>query len=90
LSSSGAIQESAGHEAPANQAARPTSQAVATPVHDLNVPYVATEEYEAPSNDMPFSRVWLCCLVMSTRLWFSLKELHGTTLTVAIQPVCNV
>ncbi|KAG0622759.1 hypothetical protein M758_3G121200 [Ceratodon purpureus] len=57
LVQSGAIQESSGHEAPANPASKPTSQAVATPVHDLNVPYVATEEYEAPSNDMSFSRV---------------------------------
>lgn len=66
LVQSGAIQEASGHEAPANPAAKPVSQAVATPVHDLNVPYVATEEYEAPSNDTTFSRV--CCWVMYTHL----------------------
>jgi len=59
LVQSGAIQEAPGHEAPANPVAKPISQAVATPVHDLNEPYVATEEYEAPSNDMTFPRVWL-------------------------------
>jgi transcription initiation factor TFIIA large subunit len=57
LVQSGAIQESSAHEVPGNLVAKPISQAVATPVHDLNEPYVATEEYEAPSSDMPFSRV---------------------------------
>lgn len=57
LVQSGAIQEASGHEAPANPVAKPISQAVATPVHDLNEPYVGTDEYEAPPNDMSFSRV---------------------------------
>lgn len=75
---SGAIQEAPGHEAPPNSAAaKSIPQAVATPVHDLNVPYVATEEYEAPSNDMPFNRVWLRCLITYTLSLFSLKKIRA-------------
>lgn len=62
LLQSGAIQEASSHEAPVHPVAKPPvpqSVPVAAPVHDLNEPYVATEEYEAPSTDMAFSRVWL-------------------------------
>jgi len=72
LVQSGAIQEAASHEAPG---AKLISQPVAaTPVHDLNVPYVATEEpYEAPTSDMNFSRVRLRCF-LSFVLFMCLKR----------------
>lgn len=47
---SGAIKEGSVHESPAISAPKPVTQAPATPVHDLNVPYEATEEYDNPPN----------------------------------------
>lgn len=40
-----------------SSAARPTPGGPITPVHDLNVPYEGTEEYETPTADMLFPPV---------------------------------
>lgn len=53
LVQSGAIQDPTAHDPLANPAAKPIPQTVATPVLDLNGPYVAAEEYETPPNDFP-------------------------------------
>jgi len=59
LVQSGAIQETSSHESPG---ANPISEPVA--VHDLNVPYSATEEpYVAPPGDAMVGRVQLLMLL---------------------------
>lgn len=42
-------------------AAKPTPGGPITPVHDLNVPYEGTEEYETPTAEILFPPVSLCC-----------------------------
>lgn len=54
---SGAIEGGSVHEAPANPPPKTVIQQPATPVHDLNVPYEATDDYEAPSADTLFPQV---------------------------------
>ena len=41
-------------------APKPTPGGPITPVHDLNVPYEGTEEYETPTAEMLFPPVSLC------------------------------
>lgn len=74
---SGAIKEGSVHESLAIPAPKPVTQAPATPVHDLNVPYEATEEYENPPN-MAYPQVlnWRiphsCETVLFITWWFPL------------------
>jgi transcription initiation factor TFIIA large subunit len=48
-------------------APKPALGGAAAPVHDLNVPYEGTEEYETPTAEMLFPPVSLC-------LFLSLKR----------------
>ncbi len=53
--SGGAVQEPAAIPAPKSGAPQPSPN-----VHDLNVPYEVTDDYEAPADDMPYPPVnWL-------------------------------
>jgi hypothetical protein len=63
--SGGAVQEPAAIPAPKSGAPQPSPN-----VHDLNVPYEVTDDYEAPADDMPYPPVnWLCNYCQS--LFFS-------------------
>lgn len=50
----GAIQQGAVHEAPGSAPSKQVAQVPPTPILDMNVPFEATDEYEAPSTDMNF------------------------------------
>jgi transcription initiation factor TFIIA large subunit len=64
--SGGAVQEPAAIPAPKSGAPQPSPN-----VHDLNVPYEATEDYEAPEDDMPYPPVsWLDDYFQCSLLWF--------------------
>ena len=43
-------------------AAKGTPGSGVTPVHDLNVPYEGTEEYETPTAEILFPPVSFCCV----------------------------
>jgi len=45
-------------------AAKPTPGGPITPVHDLNMPYEGTEEYETPTAEMLFPPVSLIHIVV--------------------------
>ncbi len=72
---SGALMGGAVHE-PEPAATTPAAQKPGAPqpspnVHDLNVPYEATEDYEAPEDDMPYPPVsWLDDYFQCSLLWF--------------------
>lgn len=46
-----------------------------TPVHDLNVPYEGTEEYETPTADLLFPPVSFSCFLMKIAAWIVYMEL---------------
>lgn len=45
-------------------ASKPTPGSAITPVHDLNVPYEGTEEYETPTAEILFPPVSFCCVFL--------------------------
>lgn len=51
----------------------PRGANVPTPVHDLNVPYEATKEYETPTTKMLFPPVWSHSIVKFT-MFISLAD----------------
>jgi hypothetical protein len=53
----GAIQQGAVHDAPGSAPSKQVAQVPPTPILDMNVPFEATDEYEAPSTDMNFPQV---------------------------------